>query len=513
MGEQGAKEFTASGRPRLVQGIALALLILLALGVRLLDLTDPPFDYHPTRQLRSAMIARGMYYAGLETAPDWQRQMAVRQWHAQEVLEPTILESMVAFGYRLTGGENLWIARLLSSLFWVAGAAVLYLLAKEISSPGGALIGTAYFLFLPLAVLASRAFLPDPLMVSLTLCGLWALYRWSSEARPSWRMTVVAGLVAGLAPLVKAFAVIPLAFGLAGLLLSSRTLRQILREGKLWVLGFLILAPAAIYYANGMLITGAIAGQGSRFFPQLLSQLRFYLDWQETVVRLVGYGAIVAALLGTLTLRGRPLGLVLGLWVGYFVYGLLFPYHITTHDYYQLALLPILALGIAAAAGPVMARLAQVTRGWWARVVALLVLSALMVMPVRVARGVLVQNDYRPEVGYWQYLGDLLEHRSNVIMLSHDYGERLQYYGWVSGRAWLGQSDFRLTELMGRSVESSEEWIRGQLEGADFFVVTLLGELENQPTLRSFLYENYPVYAQGDDFVVFDLQRSLSTTP
>jgi hypothetical protein len=119
-----------------------------------------------------------------------------------------------------------------------------------------------------------------------------------------------------------------------------------------------------------------------------------------------------------------------------------------------------------------------------------------------VARGLAVQNDYRPEVGYWQYLGNLLEHRSNVIMLSHDYGERLQYYGWVWGTAWLGGTG-----------ESSEEWIRAQLGGADLFVVTLLGELENQTVLRSFLYDHHAIYAQGEDFVVFDLRQELNTPP
>jgi hypothetical protein len=489
-------------RPRLLPRISLAILLLLAYGVRLLDLTNPPFDYHPTRQLRSAMIARGMYYENLESAPDWQRQMAVRQWRGQEVLEPTILETMVAASYRLAGGEILWIARVFSSLFWVMGALALYLLAKEIASPDGALAGAAYFLFLPLAVSASRAFLPDPLMIALTAWGLCLLYRWSSRPDPSWRMTVVTGLIAGLAPLVKAFALIPLAFGLAGMLLAGGDLRQVLRRAKVWVLGLLIIAPAAVYYVNGMVISGVIAGQGWRFFPQLLSQVRFYLDWQETAVRLMGYGAIIAALLGTLALRGRSLGLVLGLSAGYLVYGLAFPYHITTHDYYQLPLCTILAIGVAVAAGLVMERLAAVTRARWWRVVVVLAMALALVMPLRVARGLAVQNDYRPEVGYWQYLGNLLEHRSNVIMLSHDYGERLQYYGWVWGTAWLGGTG-----------ESSEEWIRAQLGGADLFVVTLLGELENQTVLRSFLYDHHAIYAQGEDFVVFDLRQELNTPP
>lgn len=36
---------------------ALLLTFLLALDIRLYDLTDPPFDFHSTRQFRSAVIA------------------------------------------------------------------------------------------------------------------------------------------------------------------------------------------------------------------------------------------------------------------------------------------------------------------------------------------------------------------------------------------------------------------------------------------------------------------------
>src|SRR3990172_1556642 len=107
------------GPRRLLPTITLPLLLLLALGIRLFDLTDPPLDFHPTRQLRSAMIARGMYYAGLDDVPEWQREMATRQQDSQEALEPTILQTLVAFAYRLAGGEHLWLAKLLFSPLFV----------------------------------------------------------------------------------------------------------------------------------------------------------------------------------------------------------------------------------------------------------------------------------------------------------------------------------------------------------------------------------------------------------
>src|SRR3989304_420079 len=89
------------GPRRLLPTITLPLLLLLALGIRLFDLTDPPLDFHPTRQLRSALSPRGMYCAGLDDAPEGQGEIANRQQDSQEALEPPILETLVAFAYRL----------------------------------------------------------------------------------------------------------------------------------------------------------------------------------------------------------------------------------------------------------------------------------------------------------------------------------------------------------------------------------------------------------------------------
>lgn len=61
--------------------LLLAAVLLLGLGLRLLDLKNPPFDFHPTRQLGSAVIARGMYYQALESAPEATRRLAIDLWH------------------------------------------------------------------------------------------------------------------------------------------------------------------------------------------------------------------------------------------------------------------------------------------------------------------------------------------------------------------------------------------------------------------------------------------------
>ena len=90
------EERTANSRANLLPKATLIFLLALGLAIRLYDLTDLPLAFHPIRQLRSAIIARGMFYEDVESAPEWKREMAVRQWNGMEVLEPTIVERLVA---------------------------------------------------------------------------------------------------------------------------------------------------------------------------------------------------------------------------------------------------------------------------------------------------------------------------------------------------------------------------------------------------------------------------------
>ncbi len=102
---------------------ALVFLFGLALAVRLYDLTDPPLDFHATRQLHAALMARGMYYENRLDVPAWQREMAVQQWKSEGLIEPPIMQRLSALTYRLAGGEYLWIPRLSAIFFGCGGGA------------------------------------------------------------------------------------------------------------------------------------------------------------------------------------------------------------------------------------------------------------------------------------------------------------------------------------------------------------------------------------------------------
>ena len=107
------------------------LLITLGFGLRLVDLMDPPADFHPTRQFRGAIIARSIYYQLLPDADPQQQALATDLQADFEEFEPPILNGAVALGYLILGQEALWLARLIVSLIWCLGGLALFALVKD----------------------------------------------------------------------------------------------------------------------------------------------------------------------------------------------------------------------------------------------------------------------------------------------------------------------------------------------------------------------------------------------
>jgi len=481
-----------------------AMLFIGALGIRLYDLTDLPNDFYLVRQYRSLLIARGMYYAHLPTAPEWQRDIAVAQWKGEGLIEPPIMESLAVLTYHIIG-EHIWVGRVYASLFWLAGGLAIWLLANELSMREGGIIALAYFLFLPFGMTASQAFMPDSLMTALIAWSLWALYLW--EKRRTWKTAILAGVLTGLAILVKSVAVFPLLGAAVGLVLSRGSLKRILVDKQTWAVAAITAIPTVIYYFYGLIIVGTLGGQFAlRFFPALLKDPSFYGRWLFIAAGIVGFLAMFLSLAGILLFRMNATRfLVVGAWFGYIVFGFVFPYHFITHEYYHLPLIPIVAIGLIPVADLLVRQVAQ-QKGWLLRAMFAGLLLLAVSMQMWEERNYKVSNDYRPEVSYWQELGNLIGHDTNIIELSGDYGYRLAYFGWVSGSQWLTNADDALRALAGQTQSDFATTFAEQISGKDLFVITSAPEWENQPELREYLTAHYRLIDQGDGYWIFNLK-------
>src|SRR5512147_1085451 len=90
----------------------LAALLLLGAAVRLVNLYAPPLDFHSTRQLRNALVARSIYYGLAPDATAEQRSQAASFRRAVGQYEPPITETLVGVTFAITGGESFAVARI-----------------------------------------------------------------------------------------------------------------------------------------------------------------------------------------------------------------------------------------------------------------------------------------------------------------------------------------------------------------------------------------------------------------
>ena len=499
---------TAFFSSRAARTFALILIFGAALAIRLYDLTDLPLDFHPTRQLVSFIKARGYYYktkpqgVSAETVKE-----AVRFGKLKADIEPTVFENLVASTYRLTG-EQVWVARVYSSFFWLVGGVFLFLLARDFVSFEGGIVSTAYYLLFPYAVIGSRSFQPDPLMVMLLLAFWWTFSRWVRF--PSWINAILSGLLGGLAIFIKFSSVFFVIGGALGLLLSRFSLRELLRNVQVWGIALLGALPAAIYLVYGIFVRGDLASQFSgRFVPELLFNPYNYLQWEVKMSMAVGGVFVMLALLSFFLIRDRDLRIFLyGLWGSYILFGLFFNYHIATHDYYHLPFIPIVGLSLAPLGDWFSARITEATVQRGAKIAVYIILIFGLFSVIWDVRNQMKAVDYRPEAAMWAEISERIGEKASVIALTQNYGSRLEYWGWKGSLAWPSLGDAGYANVHSGAT-SFEDFFNRRATKMTYFLVTDFEEFNRQTELKEHLARFYPVAFDGDGYVVFDLQKPI----
>jgi hypothetical protein len=486
--------------------IALVLLVFgTGIMIRLFDLTDPPMDFHPARQYHSAVIARGIYTRWGGEYPEEQAALNRAQETSEARIEPPIFEYLVAATFTLARTDALWIARLYAILFWVAGGVPLYLLAKRLQGYPAGLVALGVYLLLPYGVLASRSFQPDPLMVSLSIFTLWALDHWQQSS--SWRHALPAGIFMGLAILVKQVEVFFLLAAFLGMVWVKWGLKDALRRPQVWAIGVLAALPALVYNIYGVFISGALAGQYTqRFFPSLWIDPGFYIRWSNMVQTTVGLPLFLIAILGLLVYQNRTVrGMLLGFMMGYLLYGFIFAHHISTHDYYQLPVLPLVALGLGAAASRLFLEIRKVSGPAFGSIAITVVLLAGVLLSLWEARSVLKAADYRQDPALLvQLMEEMGGAKVATIGLMKDYGAALYYYSYNLPMYWW--PDENGIPLNSMNTEQLESTIQKRTAGKEFFIVTDFKALNSQPSVQSYLDSNYELFFDNERYRIYDLR-------
>ncbi len=496
--------FAASPKATLA---ALILLFLIGIGIRLYQLNDPPLEFHAERQLRSMFISRGMFYQLFGSEGDWQREVAISQYQGEGLIEPPITERVTSLLYGLVGRADLRIPRLLAILFWLLGGSGLFLLARDLTDANGGVVAVGFYMTINFGVLASRSFMPEPLLIAAIIWAWWGMARWHRQQ--TWKHAIWAGSLAGFAILVKSTAVFFIGGAWLGLILGGLGLRRALTSRQVWVMALLTVLPYAVYHVYAVYITGKMAGQFSlRFFPAMWKDPANYFEWYKMIRTVVRLEWLLVAVMGIFLLRDRfARWLLLGVLAGYGLYGMVFIYYTTTHDYYHLPLIPVVALGV----GSVMAVLiSHLNLGRpWSEVV--LAGAILIPLSVNLADSVmeLRSRDFRADVALAEEVGALFTPEEKIVSMAPYDSGTLRYWGWVNASNWMTTQDFALRQLAGQNIDTANLFSEATA-GMDYFLVMNFDQLAEQPDLQQLLQDGYTVSAQTDDYILYDLHLALS---
>ena len=489
--------------------IVLTFLFVAALGVRMYHVNDPPLNFQATREYRSLIIARADYYDHTNTIPAWQKQVADFSRHKQGVLEPPIFEKIVSYGYLLVGGEAYWIPKLLSSIFWLAGACFLYLIALRITDGPAAIFSVAFYLFLPFSIIASRSFQPDPLMIMLLLLSILLMLRYYEH--PTISALLIAAGTAASAFLVKPVSLFVIISAFVAMGIAQKGIRRTIFGQASLIFGAVVALPTLGAYVYGIVTGRFLLGEAEKtVVPRLLVSTFFWQHLLDNIGAVVGFGAFTLALIGVLLVReGLPRALIIGLWVGYGIFCVAVDYNVAAHDYYQMQLIPIVALSLGPVAAIVIEHLRPIsTQRFWQLALSAIVLLGLL-LSVAVARPRLVSPGSQRLVSAEEQIGARVDHSTDTVFLASDYGVSLEYHGLMSGYPWPLASDLeweRLTDSVSPHAQARfDTWFAQR--SPQYFIILDMQEFNQQPDLQAFLTEHYPMLAQTDDYLIFDMRH------
>jgi 4-amino-4-deoxy-L-arabinose transferase-like glycosyltransferase len=454
-------------------------------------------------QYRSAVIARAFYFERANTIPEWRREVNDRTRQGFVVKEPSVTEYLTALTYLISGGESMWLARLMTTVFWLIGGVFLFLIARNLVSVDAAVFTTAYYLFVPIGIFLSTSFQPDSLMIMLYLVSVFTIVQYGKK--PSRDRLIIAAIVSGLAILVKPLTIFTLFAGfifVAGLSLT-RNLGETVDKGDIYdskiafplsiksfrsefisqfklnksvrktlidilIFSFLLLIIGTMYYVYGILVSGqGLETQASvSFVPRFLMEREYWRGWLLTATGAVGLIPLALALLGIPLLRpGIPRALVVGLWFGYLIFCLVFTFHIHFNQYYHSQLFPIVALSLGGVSAILFKQLRLSIRlwYWWAPVIVSILMIALFT--ARDVRALF--NNQAPIESQqiaWE-IGELVNHSTNTVLIASYYGRPLMYMAEISGTYWPR----RITsDQLIRDPGSQEQSVQERLDSLGF---------------------------------------------
>jgi hypothetical protein len=495
-----------TARAAVLSGIRSRLNVAVVLGIaalavlsRLTYFGQWPTGYGKTLEFDAANAARSIWINLTGAHETWQQ--AWLQAHVGRFIEPPVLQTLTALTYLPDGVERPWTAQVFALTFWFAASAFLFSAVRRLTDWWGATLALAYILLAPFAIIISKNFQVEPLLVLCFAIVLWYSGRGDVLAGNRIVWAAIIGALAGLSKpgvLLPFVSVLYFVSALEGGSLRDR--RRLLRLAGLIAV---VALPAFLYV--GFVIPGQVGG---KILPQLWWDPDYYIGWAKNIYRIIGVVPLAGAIAGfVLVPRLRILGL--SLLVADAAYGAAFTWHTMTHEYYQVPPMVAVAIGLGGLGQWLAAnvRLAPLRRGL---PIALALAVAIPLTYVIAPHGYLGDTPGRyPAQTRLEVVGQRVGAGNWVIAYTEGYGKAMMYYGRVLVDSWPTSTDEDYLAKIGDKPETIEQRLSGFIadHNAHYFAVTEF--TPDSAPLVAFLDAGYPLVESGPDLRIYDLTSPL----
>lgn len=343
-------------RTKNIEYYLLSFILLLGFLVRLYKINNPVADWHAFRQADTASVSRLFLESGInllipryyDLSSTQSRMFNPQGYRFVEFPIYNAIHAILA-KYVTAIPFEVW-GRLVSVFFALGSGYLVFLIGKKFLGKWGGVLSSFFFLLLPYNVYFTRVILPEPMAVFFSLAGVYCFIKYFDEEKDLF--LYVSGIWFALGLLIKPFILfytIPLIY----LLLQKYGFKGIFKTRRLLVklliyLG-IILVPFILWRAWMSRFPAGIPewkwmfnGDGIRFRPAF-----FRWIFAERFGRLIlGYWGLIPFVLGILaTIKKNLFNLMF--FIGMLFYVIIFATVNVRHDYYQMYLIPAMALLLA----------------------------------------------------------------------------------------------------------------------------------------------------------------------
>ena len=184
-------------------------ILVVAVALRLGDLTQPLTDWFTWREASTAMMADNLPKNGW--SPFWPEVSWNGDRPGYQGREFQLLTYVAAYLDHVLGWRD-WHGRLAAMLFGLVTVTSLHNLVLRLRNSWDARAAALIYALLPAAIVVDTSYLPDPAMVAFVTLALWLLVKGLQEHHPVTLWTAAGAGILGILAKLPALAALPAAF-------------------------------------------------------------------------------------------------------------------------------------------------------------------------------------------------------------------------------------------------------------------------------------------------------------